>query len=573
MSRIKYRPTNSPNKKENYQQLHLIGNPNRVCKVDDRVFLTESGMLGTPPAPNFKGQPRMPKKNDFTPKLNLYTGQNLKTMFDRPNKKANNPLFKPIPEPYLLNRNDVMNNYNAQAFRYKDDTGFGSRNFEMPVDPIKVPPGLDIGYNNEGDDRPFHPWYRPPEYTVDELRGEVRPTYDIEGRTNIGQKNDKMYQKSNYKSKRREAIYGLNPVMNLTDTTIFGSQAPQNGTLDGTKISGVRNPDSVQYFGNQLIGDAVNLITGAFTNLFGNSIRKTERLGQSVPIVYVNECGHLRGEEIRRENKKQIQVVRDQPQMVHDIGIQIRGQDERREIKKHSDITRTGNYDLNGLGSRIIEKFDVKETRFINYSKKGAPVNLNKAPTHQTVAGVKFGDKTVSQRISNRQNITNERVALGQNTANDRHSFTTMKQYIGNKTSINKGNHNSGVYFAPTTKRENIEHYTPNANAVNPKQYKESDTTAIKQSRNTIPTNVNNNGCNDTGNKWSDTKYIGVSTRMANDGGPRPFPDQSRCNNQLLQGENTKNQKKYKGMTEDEINLSLAARNRQFVKPTLKYRK
>lgn len=251
-SKVKFAPKPySKGKKEGYQQLNLVGTPQHAAEVDDSVFLSENKLLGTYMEPNFKKQPYVPQAHEWTQKLNLFTGRNLKPLLDRPEKKENVPLFKPFKYDYLPNKNDVMERTLAMSSRYRDTTSTISKKFEKPTPEIKVAPGVDIGYNAEPTDRPYHPWYRTPEYNIDELRGEVRPSYEI-NRTKIGMKGDKGHfipKKKNLK-RRPEAIYGQgNQARVIPGIGTFSKGA--NDRLAGRIERMVKKPESVEHFGNE----------------------------------------------------------------------------------------------------------------------------------------------------------------------------------------------------------------------------------------------------------------------------------------------------------------------------------
>lgn len=241
----------SRNKKEGYQQLNLIGTPQHSVEVDDSVFLGENKLLGTYMEPNFKKQPYVPRSHEYTHKLDLFTGRNLKPLLDRPEKKENVPLFKPFKQDYIANRNDIMEKKLAMASRYRDETSQVSRKFEKPTPEIKVAPGVDIGYNAEPSNRPFHSWYRPPALNVDELRGEVRPDYTID-RTEGGLKGNKSYimpKKKNLK-RRPEAIYGQgNQSRVIPGIATFSKGA--NDRLATAINRTVKKTESSEHFGNE----------------------------------------------------------------------------------------------------------------------------------------------------------------------------------------------------------------------------------------------------------------------------------------------------------------------------------
>lgn len=239
--------------KEGYQQLNLIGTPSHAVEVDDSVWLSENKLLnGAYMAPNFKRQPYVPQDHEWTSKLNLYTGRNLKPLLDRPEKKENPPLFKPFKYDYIANYNDVMNKTLAMASRFRDDTSPISRNFEKPTPEIKVAPGVDIGYNAEPTGRPFHPWYRTPEYNIDELRGEVRPTFYLQ-RTSIGVKGDKGYRmvKATNPKRRPEDIYGQGNQARVVPGigTFSKGLADKGNYFEGFIKKFVKRGDSVEHFG------------------------------------------------------------------------------------------------------------------------------------------------------------------------------------------------------------------------------------------------------------------------------------------------------------------------------------
>lgn len=237
------------NKKEGYQLLNLIGTPQHAVEVDDSVYIGENKLLGTYMEPNFKRQPYVPQEHEWTQKLNLFTGRNLKPLLDRPEKKENPPLFKPFKYDYLANRNDVMEQTLAMASRFRDETSTISKNFEKPTPETKVAPGVDIGYNAEPNNRPFHPWYRTPEYNIDELRGEVRPSYSLD-RTKIGMKGDKghLMAKPRNPKRRPESVYGQGNQSRIVPGIGTFSKGANDRLAERIERM-VKKPESAEHFG------------------------------------------------------------------------------------------------------------------------------------------------------------------------------------------------------------------------------------------------------------------------------------------------------------------------------------
>lgn len=190
--------------KEDYRELSNIGVPQRRISVSDDVYIASNELLNANMRPNVKRQPYISRDNEYKSKLDLFTGQNLK-----PPKREQPPLFDLFKEEYLPNRNDVMNKVNAQKCRYKDVTSDISRQYETPIEPVMVPPGLDLGYNAEPSNRPFHPYYRTDEKTSEELTGKIRPDYDISNRTNPGLMGYKPPQEQECIKRRPDAVYGI----------------------------------------------------------------------------------------------------------------------------------------------------------------------------------------------------------------------------------------------------------------------------------------------------------------------------------------------------------------------------
>jgi len=209
--------------KEDYRGLQLIGTPNNNCEVSDDVFDGSKGILRPYMVPMFKKEPyNISGASAYQGKLDLYTG-NVKKMLDRPQKKENVPLWKPFKETYLLNKNDIYNRASAdESARYYNDSFLTARQFEFPVEPVIVKRGLGLGYTAEGDPNPFHSQWRPPVKTVDELRGWVRPDFDI-GRVNVGVSENALgvnpiTNPMRAKTRRQDAVYGLG----IKDTIIPG---------------------------------------------------------------------------------------------------------------------------------------------------------------------------------------------------------------------------------------------------------------------------------------------------------------------------------------------------------------
>lgn len=176
----KVRINDKPYVKEDYSNLNLAGTPSHYCEVNDDVFDATKGIIRPFMAPIMSKEPGpLREKNNYQGKLELYTGD-LKKMLDRPQKKENVPLSKPFKQPYIMNKNDIYNRASAEArTRSYDNSLLAPRSFERPVEPIRVKPGIGLGYTAEGDPNPFHSLWRPPVKTVDELRGWIRPSFDI----------------------------------------------------------------------------------------------------------------------------------------------------------------------------------------------------------------------------------------------------------------------------------------------------------------------------------------------------------------------------------------------------------
>ena len=153
--------------------------------------------------PNIKKQPYIPRDNENKARLDLYTGQ-----YQKRTKKEQAPLFDLFKQDYLPDRNNIMNQVLDQAGRYRDETSTLAKNFETPIDKVKVPPGLDLGYNAEPTNRPFHPIYRQDEYTRDELTGVVRPDFSLD-RTGGALMGEKTILNPEYEKKRPETVYGV----------------------------------------------------------------------------------------------------------------------------------------------------------------------------------------------------------------------------------------------------------------------------------------------------------------------------------------------------------------------------
>ncbi len=219
----KVRINDKPYVKEDYKGLQLIGTPEGNCEVSDDVFDASKGILRPYMVPMFRGEPyNIVGASNYQGKLDLFTG-NVKKMLDRPQKKENVPLWKPFKETYLLNKNDIFNRASAEeSVRSYNNAYLSARPFEFPVEPVIVKPGLGLGYTSEGDPNPFHPQWRPPVKTVDELRGWVRPTFAM-SRVNAGVSENTMginpiTNPVRSKTRRQDAVYGLS----IKDTIIPG---------------------------------------------------------------------------------------------------------------------------------------------------------------------------------------------------------------------------------------------------------------------------------------------------------------------------------------------------------------
>lgn len=192
--------------KEGYQELNTIGVFERSYPVSDEVFLAKNELLGNYMRPNFKKEPHYARAHEWDSKLNLYTG-NVKKMYDRPEKKENPPIYAPFKYWYLPNKNDIMNQVDGMADRFRNETGERAKMFEKPTEPIRVPPGVGLGYNTVATDKPFHQNYRVDEKTIDELKGKVRPTYQLE-RTNPGSRATYSLLTPADTRKQNQAVYG-----------------------------------------------------------------------------------------------------------------------------------------------------------------------------------------------------------------------------------------------------------------------------------------------------------------------------------------------------------------------------
>lgn len=559
-------------KKEGYQQLNTIGTPSRALEVNDDVFLSDNKLLHTHMSPNFKKQPKTPRDHEYTSKLNLFTGRNLKPMLDRPNKKENPPLFKPFKEEYLPNRNYVMNNVLAQGSRFKDETGPNSRKFEAPTPAIRVPKGVDIGYNAEGDDRPFHPWYRPEEQTIDELTGEVRPTYQI-NRNNIGRKGDKMHQMPKPSTKRPEALFGIDFSTIIPGLGAFSQNAPKEGQINN---KGDKKMDTIEYIGNmnsnmskkgqygkirtanKQATENKTVMTGikAFLHktksLFtANTVDSTmeERAGGTNPIVFTSENGRKRGINTQSENKKISKIDRNgvsKPIIYTEQNGRKRGNNTKPDNKKRTDLVQTGQYDMGGLGGEIIYNPTVKdvkniafpiagaphENRTTNYQKefrefknkkmghKNAPqlqMDGNNNPLHLSdmFDEIDFTDDTSFQQTGNFTDIGNDNGGhlINRGMKDPKNSYMNVREVrTGNLSGKAKNNYEMDNVFAPTTRKEGLaQKYQGNAGANNPKQFINNNHNNTKLSKTGYVGGRSGNGGAKTNNIWGDTEYMGLS--------------------------------------------------------------
>jgi len=593
-------------KKEGYQQLNNIGTPSRALEVNDDVFLSDNKLLHTSMTPNFKKQPHVPRDHEHTSKLNTFTGRNLKPLLDRPSKKENPPLFKPFKEEYLPNRNYVMNNVLAQGSRFKDETGPNSRKFEAPTPSIKVPKGVDIGYNAEGDARPFHSWYRPEEYTIDELKGEVRPEYKL-NRYNIGRKGDKMHQMPESTTKRPENIFGIDFSTIIPGLGAFSQNAPQEGQINN---KGDKKQDSIEYIGNMRgnqnkAGDYGKIRTSnkqatenktvmtgikaflhktksLFTANEVDSTTKLDRTGGSNPLVYTEQNGRKRGLNTQPRNKKQI------------------------------NLTQTGQYDMGGLGGDIVYNPSIKDVKNIAFPVVGAPhenrtmgyqkefrafknkkVGIKNAPQLQVNGNndllhmpdmfneLDFGNDVSFQQVGNYTNIGDDNGGHLVNRAikDPSNAYMNVRDTrTGGIVGGNKNNYEMDNIFAPTTKKEGMaQKYQGNAGSSAPKQFINDNHNNTRLSKTGFVGGRSGNGGANTNNIWDDTEYMGLSKmridRLAADAGPRPLPsnptgDHYGYNNQIIMGKNTRKQREYA----DNSRLSMETKHKQFHKPIMKFK-
>lgn len=185
-------------------QLYEFGVPDRSVKVRDDVFIMNNGLLKEPVHPSYKRKPVTPHSKAYDSKLNLYTGRNLK-----PNKEEQPPLFDLFKQDTLPDKNYLLNKTMVQAGRYVDTNPNLTRQFEKPIEEVRVGPGINLGYSNENTNRPFHEMYRPNEKNIEELTGKIKPSFGID-RTDGALMTNSTYVPPEFNDLNiDDAIYGL----------------------------------------------------------------------------------------------------------------------------------------------------------------------------------------------------------------------------------------------------------------------------------------------------------------------------------------------------------------------------
>ena len=168
-------------------------------------------------------------------KNDLFTGKLNDTWI---NKKETGPRFNPSFGAENIYGTPVMSDYDRSRFQpsiYNTD--------KAPFEQISVTPGIGIGYDGIGKDG-FHPTYRPPVKTIDELC--VNPKQVYEGRIIEGQRGtNRPIQPDviSYKAPRFVQYSGEEMVPSYHNVT--GPKSSDNFILDETK----REPTHIEYTG------------------------------------------------------------------------------------------------------------------------------------------------------------------------------------------------------------------------------------------------------------------------------------------------------------------------------------
>lgn len=530
--------TGNCNGKENYQELSRIGVPQRAIEVSDAVFVADNELLRANMYPQAKKMPFTPKSGAWNRTLDLYTGQNLKS-----SRKEQAPLFDLFKEDYLPNKNDLMNKALDQAGRYRDETSFISKQFEKPIESVRVGPGLNLGYTNENTNQPFHEMYRVNAKNRDELTGKVKPTFAID-RTDGALMGDNSYIIPNYlKLERDDAVYGQ----------------PKGGVIRnifGSIIKPIKYPDELVEKDKQncfvtdsdmALGTFADKGTGSYnlpTEM--NPLNNHEIYGQNLNnIVNVeNRMGKTdtqvpRNIEVRPQKAIYYQDQLAKTQKGHMVPIVYKGTNqntmpnsngldkERKLGADYSTIDAMGNKKSTARGDVLNPLNNNAQT--IQYIRTGGdmmPVmSENYIPDTVNLNNMKVPMKSHNQESrrstmpTNKQQSNNTRIVQPMNNINTKKH--TISTYSGGVALFGKEQDRSNIKQSTKSKSMVIQPGTSHRASKTTHTYKQGKYTKYGKHQ------ENAENMNKYNQKQMHESYKVATDRLAADGGPRPWPKPS----------------------------------------------
>ena len=523
--------------KENYQELSRIGVPQRSIEVSDAVFVADNELLKANMYPQAKKMPFTPKSGAWNRTLDLYTGQNLKS-----SRTEQAPLFDLMKEDYLPNKNDLMNKALNQAGRYRDETSFISKQFEKPIETVRVGPGLNLGYTNENTNQPFHEMYRPDAKNRDELTGKVKPTFAID-RTDGALMGDHSYVIPNYiKLERDDAVYGH-------------PNGPIIRNIFGSIIKPIKYPDEIvekdrqNCFvteGDMALGTFADKGTGSYnlpTEM--NPLTNREIYGKDLNnIVNVeNRMGKTDTQVPRNIEVRAQKAINYQDQLAkttkgHMVPIVYKGTNqntmpdsngldkERRLGADYSTVDAMGNTKSTARGDVLNPLNNNAQT--IQYIRTGGDMmpimSENYNPDTVNLSDMKVPMKSHNQEsrrqtmMTNKQQVNNARTVQPMNNINKkRHTVST---YSAGVAPVGKNMDRTNIKPTPKAKSIVIQPTTQHRASKTAHTYKQAKYTKFGKHQQNA----------DNMNKYSKqrTESFKVATdRLAADGGPRPWPKPS----------------------------------------------
>ena len=183
----------------------------------------------------------------FNRKLNLFTGSMNNLEYRK--KTERKPLFSPVPGLSNIYGSPVK----TDQYQGRYIPGRERRN-EKPFQEVKIPPGLNLGYNEVGT-QGFHDTYRALPRSIDETRTLNNPkiTYNNPMGGKLINRTDK---KEVIRENDNEAKYtnvNIDPTLigNYESNNINGFYAPGGGLRSVDPVVMKRRPDKFKYYGNE----------------------------------------------------------------------------------------------------------------------------------------------------------------------------------------------------------------------------------------------------------------------------------------------------------------------------------